>query len=83
MVDRCDTDTGVQATSYGGHKFTVLIGPVFFTKGLSTLDVQKVIIKKDSKEFFLRLVSAIFYQISIFLSNDRPSKTMKNIFYFI
>ena len=31
----------------------------------------------------LKLVSAIFYQISIFSSNDRPSKSMKNVFYFI
>ena len=31
----------------------------------------------------LKLVSAIFYQIFIFLSNDRSSKTMKNVFYFI
>ena len=31
----------------------------------------------------LKLVSAIFYQIFIFWSNDRPLKTMKNVFYFI
>ena len=31
----------------------------------------------------LKLVSAIFHQISIFSSNERPSKTMKNVFYFI
>ena len=31
----------------------------------------------------LKLVSAIFCQIFIFSSNDRPSKTMKNDFYFI
>ena len=31
----------------------------------------------------LRLVSTIFYQIFIFSSNDSPSKTMKNVFYFI
>ena len=31
----------------------------------------------------LKLVSAIFYQIFIFSSNDRPSKTMKNVLYFI
>ena len=31
----------------------------------------------------LKLVSAIFYQIFIFSSNDSPSKTMKNVFYFI
>ena len=31
----------------------------------------------------LKLVSAIFYQIFIFSPNDSPSKTMKNVFYFI
>ena len=31
----------------------------------------------------LKLVSAIFYQILIFSSNDRPLKTMKHVFYFI
>ena len=31
----------------------------------------------------LKLVSAIFYQILIFAPNDSPSKTMKNVFYFI
>ena len=30
----------------------------------------------------LKLVPAIFYQIFIFWSNDRPSKAMKNVFYF-
>ena len=30
----------------------------------------------------LKLVSAIFYQIFIFSSNDKPSQTMKNVFYF-
>ena len=38
--------------------------------------------KLASKEIFLKLVSAIFYQIFIF-SPYRPSKTTKNIFYFI
>ena len=31
----------------------------------------------------LKLVSAIFYQIYIFSANDSPSKTVKNVFYFI
>ena len=29
---------------------------------------------------YLKLVSAIFYQIFIFLPNDSPSKSMKNVF---
>ena len=33
--------------------------------------------------FFLKLVSAIFYHILIFSPNDSPSKTLKNVFYFI
>ena len=32
---------------------------------------------------YLKLVPAIFYQIFIFSTNDSPSKTMKNFFYFI
>ena len=43
--------------------------------------------KQPFEKLFLRqslkLVSAIFYQISIFSPNDSPSKTMKNLFYFI
>ena len=31
----------------------------------------------------LELVPAIFYQFSVLSSNDSPSKTMKNVFYFI
>ena len=32
---------------------------------------------------YLKLVSAIFLEIFIFSSNDSPSKTIKNVFYFI
>ena len=32
---------------------------------------------------FLKLVSAIFYQIFISSRNDSPSKTVKSVFYFI
>ena len=35
------------------------------------------------KIILLNLVSAIFYQIFFFSSNDSPSKTIKNVFYFI
>ena len=31
----------------------------------------------------LKLVSIIFYEIIIFSPNDSPSKTIKNVFYFI
>ena len=36
-----------------------------------------------TKEELLKLVSAIFYQIFVFSSNDRPSTTIKNVFCFI
>ena len=44
--------------------------------------------KKDLDETYrglwpLKLVSAIFYQLFIFSPNDSPSKTVKNVFYFI
>ena len=40
-------------------------------------------LKENSLFFNLKIVSAIFYQIFIFSSNDSPSKTVKNVFYFI
>ena len=39
--------------------------------------------KKSCSSQKLKLVSAIFYQIFIFPPNNSPSKTMKNVFYFI
>ena len=44
---------------------------------------REVILKKSTINNNLKLVSAIFYQIFVFSSSDRPSKTMKNVFYFI
>ena len=38
---------------------------------------------ETSPEKILKLVSAIFNQIFIFSPNDSPSKTKKNVFYFI
>ena len=32
---------------------------------------------------FLKLVSAIFYQVFVFPPNNSPSKSMKSVFYFI
>ena len=52
----------------------------YLAKHLGMLDSthkQKVFIQ------CLKLVSTIFYQIFIFSPNDSPSKTMKNVFYFI
>ena len=37
----------------------------------------------DLMLYYLKLVSAIFYEIFIFSPNDSPSKTIKNVFYFI
>ena len=44
-----------------------------------------ILYKKERRKFYnnLKLVSVIFYQICIFSPNDSPSKTMKNVFYFI
>ena len=38
---------------------------------------------KNKQGTTLKLVSANFYQIFISSPNDSPSKTMKNVFYFI
>ena len=46
-------------------------------------DFIKGSIKLLNHKCYLKLVSAIFYQIFIFSPNDSPSKTMKNVFYFI
>ena len=39
--------------------------------------------KGIDRDIYLKLVSAIFYQIYSFSSNDSALKTMKNVFYFI
>ena len=44
---------------------------------------QKKIATRVFFLLFLKLISAIFYQILIFSPNDSPSKTMKNVFYLI
>ena len=38
-IDRYGPNPGDQATFYGGHKITVLIWLVCFSKGLFTLDI--------------------------------------------
>ena len=38
---------------------------------------------KDMFKIYLKLMSATFCQVFVSSSNDRPSKTMKNVFYFI
>ena len=45
--------------------------------------VQRFYSKRKLVKTSLKLVSAIFYQILIFSPNDSPSKTAKNVFYFI
>ena len=44
---------------------------------------QFFLLSKGGKTTSLKLVSAIFYKMSIFSRNDSPSKTVKNVFYFI
>ena len=47
-------DPGSEATFHSGHKITVLIWLICFSKGRSALDVQKVTIRlENSKEQFL------------------------------
>ena len=46
-------------------------------------DKIKNIINRDLNQCWLKLVSAIFYQIFIVSPNDSPSKAMKIAFYFI
>ena len=47
--------------------------------------VSQVNLKNDLsyENDFLKPMYAILYQILIFSPNDSPSKTMKNVFYFI
>ena len=49
------------------------------------MNFSKRAFKMNQKHFssFLKLLSAIFYQIFIFSLNDSPSKTKKNVFYSI
>ena len=52
------------------------------TKELVAVSYKFLYLKKYGT-LHLKLVSAIFYQIFIFPPNDSPSKTRKNVFYFI
>ena len=46
-------------------------------------NVNIVIVRSSRSEVFLKLASAVFYQIFIFSPNDSPLTIMKNVFYFI
>ena len=48
-VNCYDNHPGGQGTFYNGHKITVVIWPVGFSKDLSTLDVKKVISQVSSQ----------------------------------
>ena len=55
---------------------------VTFLPGISL--ITYLILQTQPKQgFALKLVSAIFYEIFIFSPNYSPSKTIKNVFYFI
>ena len=54
-----------------------------FEQCLGLVEKEKLQVSSDGPNMNLKLVSAIFNQIFIFSSSDRPSKTMKNDFYFI
>ena len=58
---------------------------VFFIQSWYSIPSNLVLSDKNRGwgGFYLKLVSAIFYQIFILWPYDSPSKTMKNVFYFI
>ena len=55
--------------------------PWFFPRVVATM-ISKQIVNLGII-IYLKLVSAIFYQIFIFSPNESPLKTMKKVFYFI
>ena len=56
----------------------------FFYFSLITQTLKSENLKSfEDYDVYLKLVSTIFYQIFIFSPNDSPSKTIKNVFYFI
>ena len=59
--------------------FTVIHSSLPILSNLLSIQANEVNLAKHS----LKLVSAIFYQILIFSSNDSPLKNMKNVFYII
>ena len=48
-IDHYDANLGGQGTFYSGHKITIVIRPVGFSKDLYTLDAKKVISQVSSK----------------------------------
>ena len=52
---------------------------------LTKKDLHQINSSQNNQKLYqkLKFVSAIFYQMFIFSSSDRPSKTMKNVFHFI
>ena len=64
--------------------------PVFPSGNIEPYNVPAIKLKSFTHPAFrhrraapLKPVSAIFYQIFIFSPNDKTSKTMKSVFYFI
>ena len=48
LVSFYDTNTSIQATFYDSHKITALILPVYFSKGLSTLEIYSPLNQQKS-----------------------------------
>ena len=67
-------------SAYFKYDFQTSHAKIYQKKNFSALQLKDV---QAQGCLNLKLVSAIFYQIFIFSSSDRPSKTMKNVFYFI
>ena len=77
--------SGIQEKYEKGLQHFIAFMNLFFSfgKGLLFSLVRHYSNVKCVTSQNLKLVSAIFYQIFIFSPNDSPSKTMKNVFYFI
>ena len=59
------------------------VGITIWYKRISVLNQIMFKIYKLASKHKLKLVSTIFYETFIFSPNDSPSKTIKNVFYFI
>ena len=80
---RC-ADITVKKSKTKRKKYEIITPLVKCPKHSKTLKIYILLIKYTLYMYiYLKLVSAVFYQIFIFSQNDSPFKTMKNVFYFI
>ena len=74
--DKCQTDYSIHSNLRNFPYSEVVNGSTTF----KLMEDQQTLKKNDQ---LVKLVSAIFDQIFIFSPNDKPLKTMKNVFCFI